>query len=63
MSKPDTTNRPCPFCGGEVDPEGNPGRDEDPETGDALVRGPECMTCGATAPDTATWNQRAEPRS
>jgi hypothetical protein len=44
-------NKPCPFCGGEVDPEGwldNEGN-----------RGPECWECGSLAPDMHTWNKRA----
>lgn len=48
----------CPFCGGTVDPEGWLSSEEDPVTGDALERGPECMNCGATAPDLHTWNMR-----
>lgn len=56
---PGPTNLGCPFCGGEVDPEGWLSSEEDPETGNALRRGPECMKCGATAPDIVTWNQRA----
>lgn len=51
----------CPFCGGEVDPEGWLGVEEDPITGDALRRGPECMTCGSTSPDMTTWNTRVTP--
>lgn len=42
---------PCPFCGGEVDPEGWLGGDG--------TRGPECDVCGATACDMASWNRRA----
>ncbi len=41
-------NAPCPFCGGRVDPEGW-------LRGDG-VRGPECESCGATAPTLAVWN-------
>ena len=42
--------KPCPFCGGEVDPRGwlqNGG-----------VRGPECNGCGATAPNLSVWETR-----
>jgi hypothetical protein len=43
-------NLDCPFCGGEVDPEGwLSGNGE---------RGPECETCGATAPSLKRWNTR-----
>lgn len=41
---------PCPFCGGECDPEGwldGNGR-----------RGPECNECGATADTVEDWNRR-----
>ncbi len=38
------SNAPCPFCDGQVDPEG--------------LRGPECENCGATAPNLGTWNTR-----
>ncbi len=53
----------CPFCGGEVDPEGWLGCEEDPVTGDSLRRGPECMSCGSTAPDMHTWNSRVEAKT
>ncbi|HAB02481.1 MAG TPA: hypothetical protein DCE25_05950 [Pseudomonas sp.] len=43
-----TENAPCPFCGGQVDPEG--------WLRDDGVRGPECESCGATAPNLALWN-------
>lgn len=43
-----TENAPCPFCGGQVDPEGW-------LRGDG-VRGPECESCGATAPTIGVWN-------
>lgn len=44
------TNLPCPFCGGDVDPDGwLNGNGE---------RGPECETCGATAPSLKRWNIR-----
>lgn len=43
-----TENAPCPFCGGQVDPEGW-------LRGDGM-RGPECDSCGATAPNLALWN-------
>lgn len=39
---------PCPFCSGRVDPEGW-------LRGDGM-RGPECESCGATAPSLAVWN-------
>lgn len=42
---------PCPFCGGEVDPEGWLGGDG--------RRGPECNDCGATADSMEAWNRRA----
>lgn len=44
---------PCPFCGGECDPEGWLGeRDGHP------YRGPECNDCGATAESVEAWNRR-----
>lgn len=44
---------PCPFCGGECDPEGwLDGNGE---------RGPECETCGATTTTVNTWNHRVNP--
>ena len=45
--------KPCPFCGGIVDPEGwlRNGR----------VRGPECNDCGATAVSVSAWQERAQP--
>ncbi|MBD8493873.1 hypothetical protein [Pseudomonas syringae] len=51
----DKQNSPCPFCGGRVDPEGW-------LRGDG-ARGPECESCGATAPTLAVWNsaQQADP--
>jgi hypothetical protein len=42
-------NLDCPFCGGKVDPEGWASSEK---------RGPECVECGATAPDMETWNRR-----
>ena len=45
-------NRICPFCGGEVDPEG--------WFGDGCVRGPECNGCGATARSIEDWNNRVD---
>lgn len=42
---------PCPFCGGQVDPDGwldGNGK-----------RGPECDECGATAESMDVWNSRA----
>lgn len=49
---------PCPFCGGTADPEGWLSAEEDPVTGDALRRGPECNDCGATADSAEAWNKR-----
>jgi len=43
-----TENLPCPFCAGRVDPEGW-------LRGDGM-RGPECESCGATAPTLSVWN-------
>lgn len=43
--------KPCPFCGGECDPEGW-------LDGNGL-RGPECEECGATARSAEAWNRRA----
>lgn len=43
-------NKPCPFCGGEVDPAGWLNGEGE--------RGPECETCGATAPSLQRWNTR-----
>lgn len=54
-------HKPCPFCGGAVDPEGWLGTKPNPDapcaTGEEY-RGPECEDCGATAPDMETWNRR-----
>jgi hypothetical protein len=47
----DASMKPCPFCGGNADPEGwlaLGGR-----------RGPECEGCGATAQSVEDWNRRA----
>lgn len=44
---------PCPFCGGEADPEGWLARDGE--------RGPECRNCGATASSIEAWNERFPP--
>jgi len=48
------TDRPkleaCPFCGGQVDPNGWLRNDG--------VRGPECEQCGATAESIEAWNTR-----
>lgn len=44
--------KPCPFCGGEADPEGW-------MNGDGEC-GPECESCGATASSVIVWNRRAE---
>jgi hypothetical protein len=41
---------PCPFCNGEVDPEGWQSYD---------CRGPECSDCGATTGSINDWNIRA----
>ncbi len=43
-----TENLPCPFCAGRVDPGGW-------LRGDG-TRGPECESCGATAPTLSVWN-------
>ncbi len=43
-----TENLPCPFCAGRVDLEGW-------LRGDG-TRGPECESCGATAPTLSVWN-------
>ena len=49
----------CPFCGGsDVDPEGWLSEEEDPVTGDAVRRGPECLSCGATTRSFEAWNRR-----
>ena len=47
--------KPCPFCGGECDPEGWYGAD----TGAGPRRGPACNECGATADSVTAWNRRA----
>ncbi len=44
------SNLPCPFCGGDVDPNGWLNSNGE--------RGPECETCGATAPSLQRWNIR-----
>ena len=41
---------PCPFCGGECDPDG--------WLDGCGVSGPECITCGATTTTVNTWNHR-----
>ena len=41
-----TELKPCPFCGGVVDPEG--------------LRGPECEGCGATATSIESWELRVD---
>lgn len=46
-------HRPCPFCGGEVDPRGWASAD--------LSYGPACSACGATAPSMRTWDSRPGP--
>jgi len=43
-------HKPCPFCGGQVDPRGWLRNDG--------ARGPECENCGATAENIETWNER-----
>ncbi len=51
----------CPFCGGSVDPKGWIGHKLDPDAPNGLGEeyfGPECESCGATAPDQETWNRR-----
>ncbi len=45
--------KPCPFCGGEVDPTG--------WLADGGLRGPECEGCGVTAPNMRAWEIRAGP--
>lgn len=47
--------KPCPFCGGEVDPMGWMGYESDSTT---VRTGPECDSCGATAPSMTVWNTR-----
>lgn len=44
--------KPCPFCGGEVDPEGWLSNND--------LRGPECNGCGATTCDVASWEMRVD---
>jgi hypothetical protein len=46
-------HRPCPFCGGKVDPDGWMGWHKGAET-----TGPECEGCGATAPTIEMWDTR-----
>lgn len=53
MSNKEQKNGRCPFCGGHVDPTGW-------LRGDG-VRGPECESCGATAPNIDLWNRASEP--
>lgn len=55
MSNKEQKHARCPFCGGKVDPNGW-------LRGDG-VRGPECESCGATAPNIDLWNQAAQPQS
>jgi hypothetical protein len=45
-------NKKCPFCNGEVDPDGWLGNE-------GKTRGPECSDCGATAASIDDWNTRA----
>lgn len=47
-------NKPCPFCGGAVDPTGWMMKDEH----GVITHGPECEHCGATAPNMLAWNTR-----
>lgn len=54
MSNKEQKHTRCPFCGGQVDPTGW-------LRGDG-VRGPECESCGATAPNIDLWNQAAQPQ-
>lgn len=49
----ETLSLPCPFCDGDVDPEGWLGIDG--------IRGPECEDCGATTPTIKVWNRRVTP--
>lgn len=58
-----TANLSCPFCGGAVDPTGWLMERGFPHPSGEQIRGPECSDCGATAPDLATWNRRAEAPS
>lgn len=44
--------KPCPLCGGAVDPEGWISCNR---------KGPECEECGATANSVMEWNTRAVP--
>ncbi len=50
---------PCPFCGGDCDPEGWLKRNG---KGDVYERGPECEQCGATAESIDSWNSRKPAR-
>lgn len=46
---------PCPFCGGVADPREWASRKL---ASAAIVYGPGCSQCGATAPNFAAWNTR-----
>ena len=45
-----TDLKPCPFCGGEADPQG--WKADDGRTG------PECKSCGATGASEVDWQRR-----
>ncbi len=45
--------KPCPFCGGTVDPKG--------WLSNGGLRGPECEGCGCTALSIEEWENRVEP--
>jgi hypothetical protein len=51
--------KPCPFCGGKVDPEGWAQESGFPDPPGVIERGPECEDCGATARTMEAWNRRA----
>ena len=48
-----TDLKPCPFCGGTVDPKG--------WLSDGGLCGPECEGCGCTACSVEEWQKRVEP--
>jgi len=54
MTNHTTELEPCPFCGGEADPEGWLMID----AAGNEIRGPECDDCGATARSKELWNTR-----
>jgi hypothetical protein len=57
MAEPDslTTHKLCPFCGGQVDPEG--------WMSNGGATGPECEDCGATTPTIERWDAPRAPRA